>query len=483
MLKQHVGIRSVADCLADTSASVYVVGGAIRDALLGFDVKDVDLVITGLPLTEVEKKLATIGRVDVIGKRFAVLRIMLPDGIQVDVSLPRTDASFRTGRYRDVKIHADPDLPIEHDLTRRDFTINAMAWNIASHELIDPFNGQKDLSRRVLRAVGTPTERFQEDATRILRAARFSAMLGMTIEKDTATAIKEKLPLLQDEFITPREVIAQELISGLTAEPVRMLDILDELGIMAMLIPELSATKGCAQPYEFHAEGDVWTHTRLALEALTDTQFNKTFAVTPSPQLIVTTLLHDIGKPPSQRMPEKGSEDRIRFDRHAPKGAEIAENICTRLRLASTGDIDVPTIVWLIEHHLDILNFDTMKATTIERTFLAPDGRGDLLQQLTWVDSRASLDPTEKERGEKFHLPRRFGILQIRLGEITKRGYRDSQPTPLLSGTDIMKILSISSGPDIGKAIESLRNAQLEGEITTKDQAVAFIKKQYGAHD
>lgn len=481
-LKKHTGIARVAECLADTSASVYVVGGAIRDAFLDFPTDDVDIVIGGMPLLEVEKRLAGLGPVDVIGKRFAVIRVTLPDRTHIDISLPRTDASFGTGRYRDVEVRADPDLPIEQDLARRDFTMNAMAWNIATKELIDPFHGSRDLSRRIIRAVGDPAERFQEDATRMLRAARFSATLGFSIEEATADAVREKLPLLLDEFVTPREVIAQELMAGFSEAPVAMLDTLDQLGIATTLIPELTAMKGCQQPEEFHAEGDVWTHTRLALEALADRSFKETFDGKPSPELIVATLLHDIGKPPTLRMPDTTGIGRIRFDGHAPEGARITRDICSKLKLTSTGVVDCARLVWLIEHHLDVLNLDTMRPATVERIFLAGDGLGQELQQLTWADSRASLDPKEATRGDRFHLTRRFGVLQTRLQEILSRGYRGSTPVPLVDGTDVMDALALPPGPVIRELLDAVRDAQLNGRIADKESALKFIKEYHAAH-
>lgn len=480
-LKKHKGIARVADCLAGSSASVYVVGGAIRDAFLDLPTDDVDIVIGGMPLLEVEKRLGRIGAVDVIGKRFAVIRLTLPDRTHVDISLPRTDASFGTGRYRDVEVRADPDLPIEQDLARRDFAMNAMAWNIATRELIDPFHGKRDISHRTIRAVGSPAERFQEDATRMLRAARFSATLGFSIEEKTSAAIRAKIPLILDEFVTPREVVAQELVAGFSDSPVAMFDSLDALGITLALMPEIAAMKGCMQPEEYHAEGDVWTHTRLALESLVDGSFNDTFGVSPSPQLVFATLLHDVGKPPTIRLPAE-TGDHIRFNRHAPEGARIASELCSRLKLASTGVISCQRLVWLIEHHLDILNLDTMRPATIERIFLAPDGLGSTLQQLTWADSRASLDPDEKKRGARFHLVRRFGVLQTRLDGIRERGYSGKRPTPLLDGAEIMEALSLPPGPLVREILDSVRDAQLDGRVTTREDALRFIKKHHGTH-
>lgn len=405
----------------------------------------------------------------------------MASGEIVDIALPRTDASFGTGRYRDVEVRADPNLPIAEDLKRRDFTINAMAWDIQSGELIDPHQGQSDLQQKIIRCVGQPSARFQEDATRILRAVRLAAELGFTIEQQTADALRQKLALLSDESVTPREVVAEELVRGLAVAPTRMLDLLDEFGIVKTLLPELDAMHGCDQPPQYHSEGDVWMHTRLALIALTSELFMKTFKTGPSPQLFIATLLHDVGKPPTQKTPKRDGTDRIRFDGHTAAGAAIARDISKRLKLASTGKVDPEQLVWLIEHHLDILNLSDMKSSTLERIYLAPAERGTLLQQLCWVDSRASLDPEDVKRGEQFHVSRRFPKLQERLAELRARGFKNNRPAPLLNGRDIMKLLNIKSGPAIGQIIDELRNAQLEGRISTRDKALKFVRSRHAA--
>ncbi len=480
-LTKNSAIQAISSALKGTGATAYVVGGAIRDAFMDRPISDIDIVISGIPLPEVEQLLAGIGRVDVVGRRFAVIRITLPDRTRIDIALPRIDASFGTGRYRDVEVRADPNLPIEEDLSRRDFTINAMAWNITTHDLIDPYGGRDDVERRIIRCVGIPVERFQEDATRMLRAVRFAAQLGFTIDPDTTEGIRNKLSLLNDEFVTPREVIAHELVAGFVAAPARMLDVLLDSGITNTLMPELEALRGCTQPEAFHAEGDVWAHTHLALEAIADPSFERQFGIHPSAQVALATLLHDIGKPPTATNDERNGVRQIRFEGHTPRGAVMAEKLCTRLKLASTGAIDCPLLVWMIEHHDDVMNLDSMRPSTVERIFLATDGRGELLQQLVWADARASLRPEELKKKHRFHEIQGFFDLQKRIKEIEKRGYRDRSPSTLLTSTEIMELLNITSGKTIGDAIEALRDAQLDGTVRTHDQAIKFITATYAA--
>lgn len=474
-LTRHPHVKKLSDAFASfRDARIFLVGGCVRDALLNRSVKDLDVVIAGMPVAELERTLASLGTVDTVGGRFAVLKVRLNDGSVIDVALPRTDASFGTGRYRDVEVRADPRLSIEEDLKRRDFTMNALAFNVRTQELVDPHSGTQDIKRRIIRSVGDPKERFQEDATRILRAIRFSVVLGFSIEKRTALAMQKKLPLLADESVTPREVVAKELVRAFTAHPVAAFDLLEQHGIFRALIPELDALHDCKQPIEYHAEGDAWMHERLALVALMDPSFRRLFKTTPTSQLVIAALLHDLGKPLTKQAPEHDGVDRVRFDGHQRVGAEMAMAICKRLRLSSAG-IDCGLLAWLIEHHMDILNVDEMKPTTLERTYLAP-GRGDLLIQLSWADGKASLSQKEVKVKKQLSDPKRVPRLLRRLSTIKTRGYAGAEPKMLLSGSEIMKTLSVGSGPTIGIYREQLREAQLNGTVSSHDEAIKFIE-------
>lgn len=472
-LEDHTALKKVRTALAPTGAELFVVGGAVRDAIIGRPIKDLDVVVRNIDVESLETTLATVGKVDLVGKRFAIFKILV-DQTMIDVALPRTDASFNTGRYQDVAVRADPSLSVGEDLKRRDFTVNAMAWNVTTGELVDPYLGREDLEHRRIRCVGSPDTRIQEDATRILRALRFAAQLHFTIETITLDAIRKSLGLLASEKVTPREVIAAELVKGFTADPTVMLDLLEQSGILDVLLPELKNLKDCQQPPEFHAEGDVWNHTRLALAALEDISFRATFGAPPTAQLIITTLLHDIGKPPTRKTPERDGSDRIRFEGHAEASAEMAKNLATRLKLESAG-IDVDDMAWAIHHHLDILNLEKMRPSTLEQTFLEPK-RGELLRQLCWADNRATLSPEDVTNKETFREPKAFERLEERLLELRQRGYEQDQPKALLTGDDIKQALKLTGGPGVGDVIKALRDAQLDGRITTREQALAFIK-------
>ncbi|MBI5405016.1 MAG: CCA tRNA nucleotidyltransferase [Candidatus Kerfeldbacteria bacterium] len=243
-LSQHPGLTVIQSAFDRTAAEIFVVGGAVRDALLGRPVTDLDLVIRGLDADRIESTLRTLGRVNLVGKKFAVFKLIINKHI-IDVALPRTDDSYGTGKYKDVAVTADPQLPIEDDLKRRDFTINAMAWNAAARQLIDPFNGQSDLTAKLVRAVGDPIVRFQEDATRIVRAVRFAIELRFTIEPQTQSAIVAQRGILADRTVS-HHVLRNELTKIFSADVDRGLSLCDELGLTAIILPQLGQSSVAA---------------------------------------------------------------------------------------------------------------------------------------------------------------------------------------------------------------------------------------------
>ncbi|MDZ4285726.1 MAG: HD domain-containing protein, partial [Candidatus Sungbacteria bacterium] len=383
--------------------------GAVRDAALGRSTKDYDFVVRGVQARQLQEFLGSVGIVNLVGRTFGVYKFIPDHGYDefkaagfeaFDIALPRTEHAWGTGGYRDVEVQSNHELPIEEDLSRRDFTINAMAlkFRIMNHELgimeiIDPYSGMKDIEGKVIRAVGDPKERFKEDYTRMLRGLRFACELGFSIESVTLAALKAVMPRINDkratvgqpvmsplaEFVAPREVISRELVRAFYADPAGALDSYDESGAFEMLIPELLKMKGCPQPEEFHSEGDVWAHTRLALKNIKTQEYKNTFG-DPDPHynalLVMAVLFHDIGKPPMLKTPEDDGVDRIRFDEHDTVGAEIVREIARRLVLAIMVEgplhVDYDKLVWLIKHHLILLHTDAedFKASTVENIFL-----------------------------------------------------------------------------------------------------------------
>ncbi len=516
-------------------AGFYLVGGMVRDIALGRPSKDFDVVVTGVPARRLEAALGQLGSVGLVGKTFGVLKFV-PRGntgnAPIDVALPRREHAFGTGGYRDVEVQSDPKLPIEDDLARRDFTINAMAlrlsslrtispkgrgtkgegdlqpttYNLQPH-VVDPFGGLDDLAKKTIRCVGNPSERFQEDYSRMPRAIRFACQLDFAIEPTTWAAIERNIQHLTDERdgnrVVPAEVIAKELVKAVVAQPVRAMEMMDRCGAVKLLMPELLTMKGCPQPPQFHTEGDVWTHTVVALGKLSSKEFRKEFKIKntkgfiPKPflpltkgevagvkghvdmsskfeipaELVWATLFHDVGKPSTLTI-----TDRIRTNGHDIKGARMFREIAERLKLSSAG-LNVAVVEELIAKHLIATHAKKtqMKETTIEKYFFNPAFPGQQLLQLTFVDISATIAPSGRPDFAAYRqLKQRVTTLRRRLKS------RRVLPAPLVDGHQIMALLKIPPGPLIKRVKEFLREQQLAGKIKTRAQAKTAVQKKFG---
>ncbi len=470
-------------------AEVYLVGGLVRDLFLKRKSKDYDFVVRRIDAKKLEKFLSRFGSVNLVGRQFGVFKF-LPRGSTIgeaiDIALPRREHAEGTGGYRDFEVQSDPELPIEDDLARRDFTINALALNLDTGQVIDPFDGLKDLTAKLIRAVGQPEERFREDYSRMLRAIRFACQLGFEINKKTWAALKKLMPRInaqrqtagKTERVIPYESIAKELAKSLVADPPKTLDLYDQSGALVELMPELLAMKGCPQPPEFHSEGDVFAHTRLALKLIGSTAFKKRFpdwAV--SPELVFAVLYHDSGKPATIKTPEKDGTDRIRFNEHAEVGAALAGATAKRLVLANFG-IKPERVDWLVANHMILVtgDFRIMRNSTIEKYFFDRE-TGELSQagknllMLSFVDVSATIPARGPIKLENFK-----GIWQRieDLKAITKE--RARLPKPLLNGDEIMVAFKLKPGPKIGQLLALLREEQLAGRLTSKKAGLKFLK-------
>jgi poly(A) polymerase len=471
------------------NAELYLVGGMVRDSFLKRESKDFDFVVRNVPLKQLERILKTRGVVHLVGKTFGVLKFV-PRGASaldpIDIALPRTDHAFGTGGYKDVDTQSDPSLPIEQDLLRRDFTVNALAWNVLEQKIVDPYHGVKHIKSKMLRTVGDPIERFHEDFTRMLRGIRFACQLNFNIERTALQAIKKLAHHLGEKrektFLVPREMIAQEIIKAFVAQPVRAFDLLTLLNVFKILMPELLTMQGCEQPKNFHAEGDVWVHTRLALEKLLSPAYRKQFGANPlTAEILFGTLFHDLGKPYTMQTPEKDGTDRIRFNNHDSVGAEKAQAIMKRLSFSvfpktdTLLHVDPDRVGWIIRNHLvgyrnDI---DVMRESTVEQYFISSTQPSDSLIKVQYADTAATIHENGRADFSSF----RKILKRVRV--ITKKSRNRKQaPPPLISGHDVMKIVKIQPGPRIGEILTLVRDQQLAGKIANKEQALTWLKKQ-----
>lgn len=492
-------------------SEVYLVGGAVRDIILGRLTKDFDFVIRQVKADQLEKFLSSLGKVNLVGRSFGVFKFVPEKWDQktpLDVALPRKEHAFGTGGYRDFDIYTDPKMSIKDDLSRRDFTINAIALKVENSEsrirdlklvLIDPFHGLKDLKRKIIRAVGKPETRFQEDYSRMLRALRFACQLGFSIEKKAWLAIKKNIGHLNDiqrevkmvgevvftglemieNRVVPHEVIAKEFLKSFYLDPIKAFDLYERSGAFEVLMPEVLKMKNCPQPRNWHSEGDVWIHTRLALEKLSSSTFQKEFGQEkPSIELIMAVLFHDLGKPYTIKTPEKDGVDRIRFNEHDIIGARLAKEIAERLKFSSPEEFSVnpEKLAWLVQHHMLLVQGDIseMRPATIEKYFFNSNLPGENLLKLSFVDILATI-PEKGKPNFKSYQEIKTRILELRSLSENKK----ELPKPLLNGDEIIKEFNLKPGPKIGELLTKLREEQLSGKVRTKDEAIEFLKKHF----
>ena len=324
---------------------VFLVGGVVRDRLLKIPTKDADVLVRGVAIEALGEILSRHGRVEQTGKSFAVFKFICADGAALDVALPRTEKSTGTG-HRDFAVQADPALPVETDLGRRDFTINAMAQEVltAGGELgriLDPFGGQADLEKRVLRVVFGRA--FEEDPLRVLRGAQFAARFGLTAEPGTLAKMKEAAPLLKS---LSAERVIQEIGKLLAAQrPSRGFYLLREAGALEVLFPEIAAMSGVEQPEEYHV-ADVFDHTMLALDAAAK---DEALRHPGDPEVMLAVLYHDVGKPAcAGRHPSDG---RITFYGHQDVSRDRVRERLTHWKAGMIG-ADPEKVALLVARHM-----------------------------------------------------------------------------------------------------------------------------------
>src|ERR1019366_5424899 len=325
--------RELADQICDTlrrsGHQAYLVGGCVRDLLLGREPSDYDISTDARP----ERVRELFPHSLAVGAKFGVI-LVVEDGAEVEVATFRSDIGYSDGRHPDRVVYSDSP---QQDVCRRDFTINGLLMDPATREVLDYVDGRADLRAGIVRAIGDPRSRFAEDKLRMMRAVRFAARFGFEIEPGTLAAARELAPQITQ--VSP-ERIRDELTKLLTEGAARRgFELLEETGLLAVVLPDIARMKGVEQPPQYHPEGDVWIHTRMMLELLQPAC---------SPTLAWGVLLHDVGKPPTF-VPAVGPGTRIRFDGHAEAGTRMAENICRAFRFSNE---DTDQIESLVANHM-----------------------------------------------------------------------------------------------------------------------------------
>jgi poly(A) polymerase len=412
----------------------YLVGGCVRDLLLKTRPQDFDIATDARP-DRIMDLFPNSGRV---GAHFGV--VLVRDVFaQVEVATFRSDHDYDDGRHPSaVRFESNP----RQDVERRDFTINGLLMDPDSGEVLDYVDGRADLERRVVRAIGDPGLRFREDHLRLLRAVRFAARLGFTIEPATFAAIGNNHALIRT---VAAERVRDELVRILTEGGARRgFELLEESGLLGDILPEVAAMKGVAQPPEYHPEGDVWTHTLLLLEKMEK----------PTVTLALGALLHDVGKPPTFRVAE-----RIRFDGHVEEGVRLAHGILTRLRFSRD---EMEQVEALVANHMRFKDVHRMKESTLKRFLRMPDFEEHL--ELHRLDSLSA-----SGRLENYELAKR------KLEEFPEERLR---PDPLVTGADLIGA-GYQPGPLFSKMLAAVEDAQLEGRIRTPGEALEMVREMF----
>jgi poly(A) polymerase len=409
-----------------------LVGGCVRDRVLGIEPQDYDVSTDATP-SDISLYFPESQQV---GAHFGVVLVTHPSGAQVEVATFRTDGRYSDGRRPDeIHFERDPEL----DARRRDFTINALMEDPFSGEILDFVGGRADLATRTIRAIGNAGQRFEEDFLRMLRAVRFAAGLDFSIEPDTLAAIQEHascITKISAERI--REELARMLTEG---HPRRALELLDQSRLLEQILPEVKAFQGVPQPPEFHPEGDVWAHVLIMLGELRH----------PSLTLALGVLLHDVGKPPTFVI-----SDRIRFNGHAEVGAEMSRKILERLRF---GNEEIDQVTALVANHMRFKDVQQMRLSTLKR-FLCLQHFNEHLE-LHRLDCLASNGFTAA-----------YEFVRQKLLDFREEELR---PPRLLSGSDLIEA-GYKPGPGFRHALEAVETGQLEGEIQNREQALQLAR-------
>ncbi|HZP22451.1 MAG TPA: CCA tRNA nucleotidyltransferase [Terriglobales bacterium] len=435
--------------LRERGFQAYFAGGCVRDTLLGVAPADYDVATDATP----QEVMGLFPQTYAVGAQFGVVLVPAPEDMPrsptpsehpnyVEVATFRCDGSYSDGRHPDqVRYSKDP----REDVQRRDFTVNGLLMDpLEDDRVLDFVGGRDDLRAGIIRAIGEPDRRFSEDKLRMLRAVRFAARFGYTIEPQTFAAIRKLAPQIHQVSC---ERVRDELTKMLTEGHARQaFELLDATGLLHEVLPEVERMKGVEQPPQFHPEGDVWVHTLLLLEKLPPRS---------SRTLACGALLHDVGKPPTFRV----APDRIRFDNHVEVGVRMAEEICRRLHFSND---DTQQIADLVANHMRFADVERMKQSTLKRFMRLPRFDEHLeLHRMDCLSSHRNLTLYE--------------FVRRRLEETPQEEIR---PALLLNGDDLIR-LGYPPGPGFREMLSAIEDAQLEGTLHTRDEALSFVLSEF----
>lgn len=444
-------IRDIAERVRDAGGKALVVGGWVRDRLLGQPSKDVDIEVFGLDPSVLKKLLRRMGRVSTVGESFTVYKLWI-DGQEgdIDVSIPRRES--KTGRgHRGFTVEGDPSMPVEEAARRRDFTVNAILYDPLDESYVDPYGGRKDLDGRILRAVDPET--FVEDSLRVLRGAQFAARFGLSIEPRTV-ALCRGIDL--DDLPSERIWGEIEKLLVRAPEPSRGLEALRELGVLPKLFPELDALVDCPQDPEHHPEGDVWTHTKLVVDEATEVvgDLGRAHRTT----VMLAALCHDLGKPATTKV----VDGRIRQLAHDRAGVAPTEALLGRLRVHTLDGFHArDQVLALVDEHLVPSHFYKDRDHVTDGAFrrLARRVHCGLLARVSRADLLGRTGAARQARAAEW--------FAVRIREL---GLEDGPEPPILLGRHVLE-MGVPAGPEVGVITKAVYELQLDGEVRDLDAA------------
>ncbi len=445
---------AIARAVRGSGGRAFIVGGWVRDRLLGRSSKDVDVEVFGVPADRLRALLEPFGRVDTVGEQFTVYKIG-----DIDVSLPRRESKAGRG-HRGFVVTGDPDLSPVDAARRRDFTINAMSFDPLTEEIVDPFDGERDLGARVLRAVDPAT--FADDSLRVLRALQFAARFQLTVEASTM-ALASAVAL--DDLPSERVWGEFEKLLLEARRPSIGFALGQELGVVGRLLPELEALVGCPQEPEWHPEGDVWVHTLMVIDEARSRIDD--LARGPAIAMMLGAVCHDLGKPATTAV----IDGRIRSPGHEEGGVAPATRVLDRLHVHTIDGYDVRrAVLGLVAHHLKPSAFRKSPTPVSDGAFrrLAQKVDLELLARFARADCAGRTGVFDCSAMDWF-LDRARAI-----------GVEHRAPDPLVLGRHILA-LGVAPGPRVGEILRAVYERQLDGGVTTLEQGLAVATSMVGS--
>lgn len=425
------------DRLRAAGHEAYFAGGCVRDRLLGKVAHDIDIATSARP-EEVQKIFR---RTVAVGAQFGVV-VVVEDGQEFQVATFRSDGCYLDGR----RPESVTFTTARGDALRRDFTINGLFFDPLSGSIHDFVGGVADIEARIIRCIGNPGERFDEDRLRLLRAVRFSAALGFRIDEETWNALRASAASIH---AVSSERIRDELVKVfLSPTRVAGFDLLDRSGLLDAILPEVGAMRGCEQPPDWHPEGDVFVHTRLMLSLLPERV---------SLPLVLSVLFHDIGKPPTFRRDETG---RIRFNGHESVSATMTLAIMERLRFSNA---ETEATVVAVRNHMAFKDVQNMRVATLKRFLARPTMEDELeLHRVDCASSHGLLD--------------NYDFLRAKQEEFSRAPLI---PPPLVTGHDLIA-MGRKPGPGFKEILDRVQVHQLEGTLNSREEALQWVAENAG---